>query len=186
MLIHNNIKNVIFTWGGSKNKKTSAFKSGWTQFHLVSLFLSASITAPTCKATIINLEPSALNPNFQHFIPTSNKFPYFMDTPERRVWGERRPKDRVTLQMILVFTLTHPKTFTKGHVSVCDKYLHWPHVSVKNIYIPSNRISVSVNDLHLYWIHTSYVWLLTLTRKTLIHKCFKHMIFMFKQYEPIF
>jgi hypothetical protein len=27
---------------------------------------------------------------------------------------------------------------------------------------------------------------LTLTRKTLIHKCFKHMIFMFKQYEPIF
>jgi len=35
-----------------------------------------------------------------------------MDIPERRVWGERRPKDRVTLQIILVFTLTHPKTFT--------------------------------------------------------------------------
>jgi hypothetical protein len=31
---------------------------------------------------------------------------YFMDTPERRVWGERRPKDRVTLQIIFVFTLT--------------------------------------------------------------------------------
>jgi hypothetical protein len=29
-----------------------------------------------------------------------------MDAPERRVWGERRPKDRVTLQIILVFTLT--------------------------------------------------------------------------------
>jgi hypothetical protein len=42
-----------------------------------------------------------------------------MDTPERRVWGERRPKDRVTLQIILVLTLTHPKTFTRGHVSVC-------------------------------------------------------------------
>jgi hypothetical protein len=27
------------------------------------------------------------------------------DTPERRVWDERRPKDRVTLQIILVFTL---------------------------------------------------------------------------------
>ncbi len=54
-----------------------------------------------------------------------------MDTPERRVWGERRPKDRVTLQIILVFTLrlTHLKTFTQGHVSVFDKYLHWPCVS---------------------------------------------------------
>ncbi len=43
-----------------------------------------------------------------------------MDTPERRVWGERRPKDRVTLQIILVFTLTRPNTFT------------WDRVSVKN------------------------------------------------------
>jgi hypothetical protein len=44
-----------------------------------------------------------------------------MDIPERRVWGERRPKDSVTLQIILGFTLTHPKTFTRGCVSV--KYL---------------------------------------------------------------
>jgi hypothetical protein len=47
-----------------------------------------------------------------------------MDTPGRKVWGERRPKDKVTLQIILVFTLTHPKTFTLGRVSVCNKYLH--------------------------------------------------------------
>jgi hypothetical protein len=45
---------------------------------------------------------------------------YFMDTPERRVWGERRPKDRVTLQIILVFK---------------KKYIH------------CNRISVSVKNL---------------------------------------
>jgi hypothetical protein len=57
-----------------------------------------------------------------------------MDTPERRVWGEeRRPKDRVTLQIILVFTLTHPKTVTLGCVSVCDKYGHWPRVTIKNL-----------------------------------------------------
>ncbi len=49
-----------------------------------------------------------------------------MDTPERRVWGGRRPKYRVTLQIILLFTIT------EGHVSVFDKYLQWPHVSVKN------------------------------------------------------
>jgi hypothetical protein len=72
---------------------------------------------------MINLEPCALNANFQHFIPRFNKkFLTFMDTTERRVWGERRPKDKVTLRRILIFTLTHPITFTQGHVSVFDKY----------------------------------------------------------------
>jgi len=57
-----------------------------------------------------------------------------MDTLERRVRGERRPKDRLALQIILIFTsiTTHPKPYTGGCVSVFDKYLHWPHVSVKN------------------------------------------------------
>jgi len=54
-----------------------------------------------------------------------------MDTPERRVWGERRPKTKETLQIILVYTLTCPKTFTQGCVRVFDKYLHWLHVSVR-------------------------------------------------------
>jgi hypothetical protein len=75
-----------------------------------------------------------------------------MDTPERRVWGEWRPKDRVTLQIILVFTLTRPKTFTQGCVSVFDKYLHWPRVSVKKLYIHNNRISVGVNNLHALYM----------------------------------
>jgi hypothetical protein len=143
------------------------------RFTLSLLFLSASMTAPTCKATIISLEPFALNADFQHFIPTSTKFHYFTDTPERKVWGERRPKDRVNLQIILVFTLTHLKTFTQGRVSVCDKYLHWPRVSVK-IYIYTLQQDkckckkvgcVSVN-LHLHWIYTSYI--LTLTHTTLV------------------
>jgi hypothetical protein len=39
-----------------------------------------------------------------------------MDTLERKVWNERRPKDRVSLQIILVFTvtLTHRKTLTQA------------------------------------------------------------------------
>ncbi len=49
------------------------------------------------------------------------KFPYLKDTLERRVWGERRPKDKVTLQIFFVFTLTHLKTFTWGDVIVFDK-----------------------------------------------------------------
>jgi hypothetical protein len=47
---------------------------------------------------------------------------------------ERRPKDKVTLQIILVCTLTHPKTVTYGCAGVFDKYLHWPRVSVNKIY----------------------------------------------------
>jgi len=38
--------------------------------------------------------------------------------------GEGRRKDKVTLQIILLFTFTCLKTFTKGCVSVFDKYLH--------------------------------------------------------------
>jgi hypothetical protein len=53
-----------------------------------------------------------------------------MNTPERRVWGESSPKDRVTLQTILVFTLTCSKTLTWDCGSVFDKYLQWPCVSV--------------------------------------------------------
>jgi hypothetical protein len=50
-----------------------------------------------------------------------------MDTPEGRVWGERRPKDSVPLQIILVFTLA---------LCECEK---------KNIHC--NRRSVSVKNL---------------------------------------
>jgi len=41
-----------------------------------------------------------------------------MDTPWKKGLGERRLKERVMLQIILVFTLTHPKTFTRACVSV--------------------------------------------------------------------
>jgi hypothetical protein len=86
-----------------------------------------------------------------------------MDTPERRVWGERRPKDRVTLQIILVLTFTRPKSFTQGGVSVFDKYLHWPlcKCKSKNIYIYTlqhdkckcKKIEcVSVNDLQVIYM----------------------------------
>jgi hypothetical protein len=83
----------------------------------------------------------ALNADFQHSFLDLIKFPYFMNTPERRVWGERRPKAKETLQIILVFTLTCPKTLTQGRVSVFDKYLHWPRVSVKKyVYTPTGEV----------------------------------------------
>jgi len=54
-----------------------------------------------------------------------------MDTPVSRVWGERRHKDRMTLQIILAFTLTCPKTFTQDRVSVKVIYIHCNRISVK-------------------------------------------------------
>jgi hypothetical protein len=62
-----------------------------------------------------------------------------MDTLERRVWGERRPKDPVTLQIILVFTLTHDL-----HTIYIQIYLYMVNV----IYIYTlQQISVSVKNL---------------------------------------
>jgi hypothetical protein len=58
---------------------------------------------------------------FSISFPDLIKFPYFMNAPERRVWDEGRPKDRMTLQIILVFTLalTFPQTFTNIHTGSC-------------------------------------------------------------------
>jgi hypothetical protein len=81
---------------------------------------------------------------FSISFPDLIKFVYFDGYPRKKGLGERRLKDRVTLQVILLFTLTRPKTFSQGRVSVFHQYLHWPQVSVK-IYIHCNRISVNVN-----------------------------------------
>jgi len=73
-----------------------------------------------------------------------------MDTPERRVWGERRPKNRVTLQNIIVFTRTRPNTITRGRVNVLYIYIY----SLQQDKCKCKKIGcVSVNDLHL---HTGY------------------------------
>jgi len=46
---------------------------------------------------MISLEPCALIADFEHFIPRFNRNFLLYGYPEGRVWGERRPKDRVTL-----------------------------------------------------------------------------------------
>jgi hypothetical protein len=64
-----------------KKRKTLAFKGGDLSFCgelSLSFFFSASTVAayvfiaPTCKTTIISLEPCALNADFQHSIPRFN------------------------------------------------------------------------------------------------------------------
>jgi hypothetical protein len=52
---------------------------------------------------------------FSISFPDLIKFPNFMNAPERRVWGERRPKDMMTLQIILVFTLALTFPHSKNH-----------------------------------------------------------------------
>jgi len=81
-------------------------------------------------------------------------FSYFMDTLKKRVWGESRPKDKVTLQIILIFTLTltRPKTFTWGCANVFDKYLFRLCISVNthtHTHTHNDMMIVSVKKLNV-------------------------------------
>lgn len=44
--------------------------------------------------------------------------------------------------MILIYTFTHPKTFTQGHVSVNEKKLKLSHENVKNIIYMASKVNV--------------------------------------------
>jgi hypothetical protein len=115
---------------------------------------------------------------FSISFPDLIKFPYLW-IPLKEGFGVKGgPKTRVTLQIILVFTLTFTCT---SCVSVFDKYLHWPSISV-NIYIYTLQQDkckckkfghVGVNDLHLHWIYTPYIQLLTFTHTTMLWSRYK-------------
>jgi len=110
------------TWGIWKKKNPWLWLSN--RFFLISslngyFFLRASIaateifTAHNCTATIIPLEPCALNDEIQHFVLSFRiwywdliKFPYFMDTTKRGVRGwkeaQRQGEDKVNLLISLL------------------------------------------------------------------------------------
>jgi hypothetical protein len=105
-----------------KLRKPSIYVVNWVSACL-SFFLSAStaatyiFTAPNCTTTIINLEPCALNAEYQHFILSCSisywdllKCLYFVDTTETgdRGWNEaqRQGEDRVTLRITLLSRTT--------------------------------------------------------------------------------
>jgi hypothetical protein len=96
--------------------------------------------APTCTTTIIGLEPYALNVEFQHSIHRFNKFFSLYGYTERGVWKwkeAQRQGDFIINLNICTYTYMPQNTYT-GHVSVFDKYLHWPHVNIfKIIYMPT-------------------------------------------------
>ncbi len=74
---------------------------------------------------------------FQHFIPRSNINFLTLWIPLKEgfeVKGGPKTGGDFTNNFSIYLHLTHPKTFTRDRVSVCDKYLQWPCVSVK-IYI---------------------------------------------------
>jgi hypothetical protein len=65
--------------------------------------------------------------------------------------GEKSPKRQGEFtNNFRIYTYT-PQNIYMGHVSVFDKYLHWPPVSVtvKYIYIPCNKINVTVK-IYIY------------------------------------
>jgi hypothetical protein len=74
--------------------------------------------------TIISLEPCALNADFQHFIPRFNKISLLYGYPWKKGLSESSLKDKVTLQIILVYIL-RPKTIYTLQQDKCKcKQLH--------------------------------------------------------------
>jgi hypothetical protein len=84
----------------------------------------------------------------------------------------------VALQIILTFTFTptHPQTFYRGlglceciwqifklALCKCKKYIYTLQQDKRKC-----EKFGRVNDLHLHWIYTPYIWLLTLTGITLV------------------
>jgi hypothetical protein len=60
--------------------------------------------------------------SFQHFILRFNKISLLYGYPWKKGLGWKKAlKDRVSLQIIFVFTLTRLKTFIWGRVSVFDE-----------------------------------------------------------------
>jgi hypothetical protein len=74
-----------------------------------------------------------LSVEFQDFIPRFNKIPQFMNTLTEGfegVKGGQRRGDFMNNLSIYIYT---PRDIYKGCAGVFDKYLHWSHVSVKNL-----------------------------------------------------
>jgi hypothetical protein len=103
-------------WGGGGGPR---FVLNWVLPRL-SFFCSASTVAayifiaPTCKATIISLEPCALNADFQYFIPRFNKIFLLYGYPWKKGlgWKEAQRQGDFT-STFSIYTYTPPK------------HLHW-------------------------------------------------------------
>ncbi len=132
-----------------KEKKTIAFKGGGTSVFVVNwvspclpFFFSASIT--TCKATIISLEPCALNADFQHFILKFNKISLLYGYPWKNGlgWKEAQRQGDFT-DNFSIYTYT-PQNIHPGSCMCIWQICILASSKCKC------RISVSVNDLHVH------------------------------------
>jgi hypothetical protein len=149
----------------------------------LSFFFSASIVAayifnaPTCKVSIISLEPCALNADFQHFIPRFNKISLLCGYPWKKGlgWKEAQRLGDVTNNFsIYIYTYT-PQNIYMGPCKCiwqiftlasckCKKYIY----TLQQDKCKCKKFECdSVNNLHLHWIYMPYIWLLTLTCTTL-------------------
>jgi len=98
-----------------------------------------------------------------------------MDNLERRVWWQEAQRQGHWTNNFSIYTYTLQnintgpckcmwQIFTIASCKCNKKYLHCNRISVSVIKFGR----VNVNDLHLHWIYRSYIWVLTLTRTTLV------------------
>jgi len=97
-----------------------------------------------------------------------------MYTLNKRVWGARRPKDKVTSQIIFVFTFTWPMYMYKGRVSVkkINIYTLQQDKCKCNFFL-----CVSVNDHDLHIVYTAIDIYMHNNGSTTLEYNIVHMVF---------
>jgi len=141
----------------------------WSSPCLSYLFNASSVaanifTAPTCKATIINLEPCPLNAEFQHFILRFNKISLLYGYPQRKrkVWGWKEAQRQGDFIINFnICTYTSQNIYMKACKCIwqmftlasckCKKYMYTLQQDKCNCKIFEQ---VNVNDLHLHVVYT--------------------------------
>ncbi len=133
-------------------------------------------TAPTCKDTIISFEPCALNADFQHSIPRFNKIIILYGYPWKKGLGwEEAQRHGDFTNNFSIYTYM-PQNIFMGPCKYTWQIFTLASCKCK-IYIYTLQLGkckcenfghVSVNDLPLQGIYTSYIRLLTLTSTTIV------------------
>jgi len=121
----------------------------WSEFHPAFPF---SLAPPlqhynTSKATIISLEPCALNADFQHFIPRFSKISLLYGYPWKKGlgWKEAQRQGDFTKTKISIYT------YTSQNIYIGPCKCIWQIFTLASCKC-KKCLHVSVNDLHLHWI----------------------------------
>ncbi len=115
----------------------------------------------------ISFEPCALNVDLQHFLPNFNKISLLYGYPWKKGLGWKEAQRQGDfMNNFSTYTYVPQNIYTRSCKCIWEIFTLVLCKCKTNMYIHCNMISVS--DLHLHWIYTLYIQLLTVTCTTLV------------------